>query len=137
MELASDEKALIRESYAKLVPVSSETSGIFYDNLFSVNPDLRSLFREDLQEQGMKFMSTIGVLVGLLDKPAILHERVRLLGEGHTAFGLTEEDYQNMEEALLLTLSQALRQEFSVEAQSAWRSAFQAISARMIRSGSA
>ena len=132
MDLSQQESDLIRETYAKLLPVVPEVSGIFYQNLFKIAPEMSDLFRDDLSEQGMKFMSAIGVLVSALDDPEAMEGRLKQLAEGHAAFNLSASDFRKMEDALLVTLSQALRQSMTAEAQVAWRSAFQQISERML-----
>ena len=70
LPISEAEIRLVRESLPmvreRLVPASE----MFYENLFAVEPELRALFRPDLQSQGMRFMSTLGTIADLLDSPA-------------------------------------------------------------------
>ena len=65
IRLVRDSLPMVRE---RLVPASE----MFYENLFAVEPELRALFRPDLQSQGMRFMSTLATIADLLDAPAEL-----------------------------------------------------------------
>ena len=47
------EKSLVRDSFAKVVPIGDTAASLFYGRLFELNPNLRPLFTTDLQEQGL------------------------------------------------------------------------------------
>ena len=36
--------AVVRESFAKVVPISEEVAALFYDRLFAIDPSTRPLF---------------------------------------------------------------------------------------------
>ena len=55
--------ALVRESFAKIVPASEQAAVLFYDRLFAVDPSTRPLFRGDMKSQGAKLMAAIGSVV--------------------------------------------------------------------------
>jgi nitric oxide dioxygenase len=137
MNLTPHEAQLIRASYEKLLPRVAEASVSFYETLFDLAPELRALFRDDLAGQGMRFMSAIGVIVGHLDAPQLLDQRLQALGRSHAAFGLTETNYRAMEEALFITLREALGPDFTRATQEAWRIAFRHMTEAMIRAGTA
>ena len=46
--------ALVRESFAKVVPISEEAAALFYDRLFAIDPSTRPLFNGDMKSQGAK-----------------------------------------------------------------------------------
>lgn len=135
MQLSPAEIAAMRESFEKLRPHVPTASESFYETLFDLDPKLRPLFREDLTGQGMRFMSALGVIVAHLDDPDALEARLAELGASHAAFGLTEHNYRTMEEALFITVREALGADFTPEAQAAWRHAFRQISDAMMRGG--
>jgi hemoglobin-like flavoprotein len=122
---------LIRESYRWLMPEAQRLSTTFYDDLFRRAPHLRKLFREDLAEQGMKFMTAIGMITGHLADPRTLDARLEELGRGHAMFDLRPMDYREMEEAMIDTLAEAFKSKFSSEIEFAWRSAFGHMAAHM------
>jgi len=49
--------AIVRESFAKIVPASEQAAVLFYDRLFAVDPSTRPLFRGDMKSQGAKLMA--------------------------------------------------------------------------------
>ena len=51
--------ALVRESFAKVVPISEEVAALFYDRLFAIDPSTRPLFNGDMKSQGAKLMAAI------------------------------------------------------------------------------
>ncbi len=131
MDLTPKQVTLIRESYRRLVPEIDRVSGKFYPDLFRRAPHLRGLFREDLAEQGMKFMSAISVIIAHLDRPEALEARMDELGRGHAAYGISPADYRDMEEALIDTFAHALECRFNSEIEVAWRRAFSQVASRM------
>src|SRR3979409_2053146 len=59
--------SLVKESFGWVAPISDNAAAIFYARLFETNPDLKSLFKNDMKEQGRKLMATIAVVVNSLD----------------------------------------------------------------------
>ena len=60
--------ALVRESFAKIVPIREAAAALFYSRLFASNPGTRPLFRGDIKSQGVKLMAAIGAVVNSLDR---------------------------------------------------------------------
>jgi hypothetical protein len=63
IQMTSQQIALVRESFAKIVPASEQAAVLFYDRLFAVDPSTRPLFRGDMKSQGAKLMAAIGSVV--------------------------------------------------------------------------
>ena len=70
MSLTSEDLRLIRKSFDTVRQDITPASTAFYDALFRRAPDLRSMFRDDLAGQGMKFMTTLTVKVTKIPKIA-------------------------------------------------------------------
>lgn len=132
MQLSQTEIALIRASYERLLPEVEEASQSFYDRLFETTPHLRGLFRTDMADQGMKFMTTIGVILSLLERPEELGEMVGKLGRAHAALGVEPTHFAPMGEALIATMSETLGPEFTPETAAAWRHAYDALARGMV-----
>lgn len=135
MHLNPDQITAIRESLKWLMPEVERASREFYKDLFRRDPSLREMFRDDLEGQGMRFMTAISVIVDNLDNPERLDREVDLLARGHAAFQIRNMDYHTMEEALIDTFRYALGARFTRDMQLAWRSAFQQISEAMMAAG--
>lgn len=116
--------ALVRRSFAVLVPQAPQAAALFYANLFSANPALRAMFRGDMAAQGDLLMRMIQRAVGLLDQPSVLLPVLRGLGARHAGFGVRNEHYGAVGRALLRTVGQALGEAFTPDVADAWASMY-------------
>ncbi|MFK7944762.1 MAG: globin domain-containing protein [Paracoccaceae bacterium] len=135
MTLTEQEIAHIRESMRWLQSEIERVAPKFYEDLFRRDPALRAMFREDLTDQGMRFMSAIRVITDHLDAPDDLEREVALLADGHAAMSINAAAYHTMEEALIDTLRAGLGARFNREMQLAWRGAFRQIGEAMLARG--
>ena len=135
MDLTPREISLIRASFQQL---KGEKGGVnpfgeaFYARVFDRMPEARDLFREDMAEQGMQFLSTLHVVVDHLEDIDRIDREISNLGRGHAAFGVRPEQYGPMGEALMDTMRDSLGTAFDEETETAWRKAYAAVSDRMI-----
>ena len=91
MPLSDQQLDLIRRSFDTLREQMLPASTFFYDELFRRAPELRQLFRDDLEGQGMKFMSTLAVIVDNLHHVETLAPHYQELGKLHRHLGVTAE----------------------------------------------
>lgn len=138
MGVRPEQIAIVQQSLPqvreRLVPASS----IFYDNLFAVAPELRALFRGDMQSQGMRFMSTLATIADLLGDPEALDTELDKLAAGHFRIGVRPEYFAPMGIALMVTLGETLGPDlFTPRLQEAWHAAFDYFAAEMIARGPA
>ncbi|MGF1446220.1 MAG: globin domain-containing protein [Pikeienuella sp.] len=134
MQLTDQELAIVRESFDRLRDQKAHRDPfgeIFYPKLFAKMPQARDLFRADLSEQGMRFLSTLGVIVDSLDAPAEHAEALERLAQGHAAYGVKAEHYEPMGEALREALAEWLGARYSPELDAAWAKAYDEIAARL------
>jgi nitric oxide dioxygenase len=95
---------LVRDSFRRIRGNLQPPSAMFYDALFQHAPGLRGLFRDDLEGQGMRFMTTLAVIVDDLDRPEVLEPQLAAIGRSHAALGVRPAHFAPMEEALIDTL---------------------------------
>src|ERR1700745_1227938 len=100
--------ALVQASFAKVAPVADQAAQIFYDRLFAVAPQVRSLFPNDMTEQRRKLMGTLGVVVNALDKLETVFPAASALPKRHASYGAQPAHYPVVGEALLWTLQRGL-----------------------------
>ena len=131
MQLSLREVEILRDTHQEIVKSIESTSERFYGALFALAPGLRGMFRPDLGDQGMRFMTAIGVVVNYLDAPERLEERLQVLGKGHAALGVSRLHYDPMREALIETFRETLGATWTAEAEAAWRKAFDQLADRM------
>lgn len=126
---------LVKKSFEDLRPYLEPTSLQFYEALFQRAPHLRSLFREDLKGQGMRFMNTLGLILANFENPNSSAVDYAELGRLHTTLGIRQKDFVPMEEALIETIKVRLGDQFSPELEASWRSAYKDFSHRLIQEG--
>jgi hemoglobin-like flavoprotein len=135
MTLTTAKIDLIRDSFAHLQPHVETASALFYDRLFEIAPNVRTLFRADMAGQGMRFMSTLGVILQDLDDPEALGPYLERLAIGHAAYGVRPEHFRPMGQALIETMRETLGPAFTEEAVAAWEAAYDHIASQMIALG--
>jgi hemoglobin-like flavoprotein len=132
------QQTLVRTTFAKLAVMPEVAGALFYERLFSLNPDFRLLFKNDMRIQGVKLMTMLAVIVYNLHKPGEVLPAIRDLGKRHVEYGVKPADYDALADALLWTLEQVLAEEFTPAVRDAWAVCYQELSGEMIAaSGSA
>ncbi len=123
---------LVQSSFAKIAPIDDETGELFYERLFEIAPDLRPLFRGDMDEQGRMFMSMLTVAVDGLNAFDSIEPAPRDLAIRHAGYGVKAEHFALVGAALIWILEQSLGADFSDEVRGAWLSVYDALSGVMI-----
>lgn len=118
--LTTTQKQLIEISYRAISLHLDQIGAQFYDHLFALDPSLRALFRNNINEQGMKLMQTIGFAVSNLHMPEVVSPVLKTLGQRHITYGVQPEHYAIVGQALLATLANVLGDEFTPELRIAW-----------------
>jgi len=122
---------LVQSSWRLVVLVAQDAAQLFYVRLFALDPSLRDLFKGDMREQGRKLMSMIDFAVKALARLDSLLPGLRMLGERHGRYGVRDEHYDTVAEALLWTLQKGLGQAFTSEVKEAWVAAYGVLSGTM------
>ena len=122
---------LVQSTFDRILPISDVAAQIFYDRLFHLNPSLRRLFNGDLRMQGKKLMDAVSIIVGNLNRPDRIIPGIRALGRRHAAYGVRDEHYAMVGDALLWTLEHGLGDAFTDDVRSAWAAAYALIAETM------
>ncbi len=122
----------VQESWKKVALISEQAADIFYTKLFEKMPELQSLFKADMEEQGKKLMTMIGSAVALLNKPDKLIPVVQQLGERHGTYGVEPAHYDVVGAALLETLEAGLGDDFTAPLKQAWTEVYGLLASTMI-----
>jgi nitric oxide dioxygenase len=123
---------LVQQSFKSVLPIKEVAADLFYKRLFELDPSLEHLFSGDMEEQGQKLMSAIGLVVGGLKSLEKILPTVQQLGERHVAYGVKPEHYITVGAALIWTLREGLGEAFTAEVQHAWTDAYEAIATTMM-----
>ncbi|MBL9132465.1 MAG: hypothetical protein JNG86_14775 [Verrucomicrobiaceae bacterium] len=111
---------LIRESFHTLSRHGHVAALVFYQRLFELAPELRPMFKGDIEVQSKKLIDMLGVLIAMLERPRGLELELRAMGARHVGYGVKEEHYAVVGAALLSMLAQTLDKEFTPELCTAW-----------------
>jgi hemoglobin-like flavoprotein len=111
---------LVKSSWAKVAPIADDAAALFYGRLFELDPELKSLFKSDMKEQGRKLMAMLNTAVNSLDKVETIVPAVQDMGRRHVDYGVKDENYDTVGAALLWTLEQGLGEGFTEEVKAAW-----------------
>jgi hemoglobin-like flavoprotein len=128
----ADQIAIVQETFEKVRPISETAAELFYKRLFELNPSFKPLFKGDMKKQGRMLMQMIDFAVKGIDEPDTILPTIQDLGKRHVEYGVKEEYYDTVGEALLWTLEQGLGESFTPEAKDAWAEAYKLLSGVMI-----
>lgn len=130
--MTPEEIALVQDSWEKVKPISEQAAELFYGRLFELDPSLKPLFKGDMKEQGKKLMATLNLAVTSLTKLETILPAVQDLGRRHVQYGVPDESYNTVAEALLWTLGQGLGEAFTEDVKAAWTKTYVTLSTVML-----
>lgn len=123
---------LVQHSFMQIEPLSMVVGRTFYERLFETNPEIRPLFKGDLEVQGEQLMEMIGTAVAGLDDLDALIPAVQKLGARHRKYGVEVGHYGAVAEALIWTLEQGLGEAFTPDVRTAWVNVYGVLAETMI-----
>ena len=133
MSISTVHKQLVQQSFAQVVPIADIAAQLFYDRLFQLDATLRPLFKSDIQQQQKKLMQTLEVAVSRLDNLDVLIPVLQKLAVRHIDYGVRDEHYATVGDALLWTLEQGLGDAYTDDVRAAWVAVYGVISTVMMK----
>jgi len=115
---------LVQGTWKKVLPIADTAAEMFYAKLFSLDPEIKPLFKGDMKSQGKKLMVMIGTAVGGLSQLGTIVPAVQALGQRHVKYGVKDKHYETVGAALLWTLEQGLGDAFTPEVKAAWATTY-------------
>lgn len=127
------EKALVKNSWARILPAADAFADTFYKRAFELRPDFRTLFPLDMSGHKRRFVQLLAFAVKSLNFSAAEWRIPGLPGEdplsvalalGHgrdPLYRLPREAVQTFGEALVYALEWTLKEALAPELSSAWR----------------
>jgi len=115
---------LVQRTWRAVLPVGDTAAELFYGKLFSLDPGVRRLFKNDMIEQGRNLTAMMSVAVGMLSKPERIRLAVRQLGERHAGYGVEPRHYELVGTSLIWTLEKCLGEVFTPDVKAAWWAAY-------------
>lgn len=130
--MTPEQKQLVKDSWAKVLPIQETAAELFYGRLFEVYPEVRPLFKGDMKEQGRKLMAMLNTAVSGLDNLEALIGPLKQSGMAHKGYGVKAGDYDKVGAAFLWTLEKGLGEAFTPEVKEAWTVTYGTVSGVMI-----
>ena len=122
---------LVQASFAYVIPITDAAAATFYGKLFTLAPDTRPLFKNDMAEQGRKLFLTLATVVDALDRLDTIVPVAQELAIRHVAYGAKARHYNAVGVALIETLRGGLGPMFDADTEAAWGAAYQILSETM------
>lgn len=123
--------ALVRDTWAEIVPIRKQVCADFYLRLFARHPELRALFKGDLDRQTALFVTMVNTVVSALDNPGPLVPLIKAAGARHADYGVTGADYDKFATVLLDSFADALGERFTPDVRRAWADVYGELAAIM------
>lgn len=134
MSMTDQQRQLVTESFAHLVPISEEAAAMFYERLWEIAPETKALFQHvEMRQQGLKLMQTLGVTVRSLHDLDNISPMLYELGQRHIGYGVGKEQYDLVKDALLWMIENVLGATYTPEVQAAWDAAYDLIASLTLR----
>lgn len=131
--MTADELSLIRATFARLKGSETRFGRLFYDRLFAIAPEVRPLFKGDLDTQVNKLMDSLTIIIGTADIGPTLPSILQNLAVRHIAYGVRNKHYDKVGEALFWTLQRELGDDFMPKVRDAWASLYVSVATVMKR----
>lgn len=132
LELCQEDIDHIRSSYMHLSVDIQRAGDVFYEKLFEIAPETREMFLQDINVQSSKLMSTLGLVVSQLQNTSELEPVINDLALRHLAYGVKEEHYSLVREALISMLRTVLDKSLPDEVLVAWERAYDSMARVML-----
>jgi hemoglobin-like flavoprotein len=130
--MTPEQVQIIKLTFAQAMNNKDAVGRLFYERLFTIAPETRALFKSDINAQSRKLMDTLALAIGMLRNMPTLVATLEALAQRHVKYGVRDEHYDKVGEALLWTLEQGLGPAFTPQAREAWTALYAAV-ARIMR----
>jgi hemoglobin-like flavoprotein len=129
--MTPEQVKLVKDSWAKVAPIADTAAELFYGKLFELDPSVKPMFKGDMTEQGRKLMAMLNTAVNSLDNIEAVVPAIQAMGKRHVGYGVKDEHYDTVGEALIWTLGAGLKDDFTEDTKQAWISVYTVVSSTM------
>jgi nitric oxide dioxygenase len=124
---------LVKNSWSYMIVKSEEISFLFYNRLFEIAPELKSMFKTEPRDQSQKLITMITLIVSKLQKLEEIQEEIKILAIRHRRYGVDTAYYRIFGAAFIWTLQRGLTGKWTEELEEAWVEVYALISEAMIK----
>lgn len=134
--MSPEQKALVKDTWQKVMPIADTAASLFYNRLFEIDPTTKTLFvATNLAEQRRKLTHALTAVVQGLDHLDALVPMLADLGRRHAQYGVKDSHYDSVGASLLWTLERGLGSAWTPEVRLAWSSAYTLLADVMRKAG--
>lgn len=123
--------SILRASFEIVIDRRPDLTLRFYEILFVKYPKLQRLFSRDRGVQSKMLAEALAAVLDHLEDAPWLTHTLGTLGAKHVGYGVTDEMYDQVGDALLATLAEAAGEAWTAEVAEQWTLAFGAIATMM------
>jgi nitric oxide dioxygenase len=123
---------LLAMSFARISAHKHDAATLFYARLFTTAPQLRPLFKADLEEQKQKLILSLAQIIDFYRLGADAERHLGRLGRSQGDSGVQKSHFAAVGDALIFMLAQILGDDFTPEIRSAWIAAYSDVSEHMM-----
>jgi hemoglobin-like flavoprotein len=122
---------ILRTSFELVVDRRPDLTMRFYEILFAKYPQLQPMFRRDRTAQSKMLAQAIAAVLDHLEDAPWLQSTLGSMGAKHVEYGVTDEMYDMVGDALLATLAEVAAEAWTPAVAEQWTLAFGAIASMM------
>jgi len=128
----SEQVDLVRDSFVQILLDADAAARLFYDRLFDLAPDTRSLFHNDMAEQGRHLIGALAKIVTGLSSLDVMLPGLCKLAERHADYGVEDRHYLVAGDALVHMVTVHGGADIDSVTIQAWKTAYTMIAGAMI-----
>jgi hemoglobin-like flavoprotein len=133
MGLTLEQIQLVKTSWSPFRRIDPKLVGdVFYSRLFMEHPALRRLFPKNMEDQYLKMLAMVNLIVSRLNQFDRLAEDISEMARRHMRYGVKAAHYTAVGNALLWTLEQGMGKDWRPEVKEAWTACYSILSDTMI-----
>ena len=117
----------IAANYALIADRMPQLTSSFYTRLFEIAPQVRPLFRIDIDVQSQHLAATLALIVRNLRLMDVLEESLMELGAGHAKVGVRPEHYPIVARTMVQTLRDGSGDAWSDQLEADWTAVFERV----------
>jgi hemoglobin-like flavoprotein len=122
---------ILRSSFELVIDRRPDLTLRFYEILFERYPQLERLFSRDRTMQSKMLAGALAAVIDHLEDAPWLQRTLGALGAKHIGYGVTDEMYDMVGDALLATLGEVADEAWTPEVAAQWAMAYGAIASLM------
>lgn len=123
----------VQASLSILLKDEEQFAALFYEKVFTKAPQVRAMFKNNMQIQGRLLTHMLGGIVYSLSRPGHLKLGLKSLGKNHAKYGVVPEHYPVVKEAMLETIEEQLGEAYNENIGASWTQAMDFVLMYMIQ----